>query len=87
MVYVPKKAPPLALDLASLQNFANWIEQEFGAVAREGSETVTLELRVSYREPVRPRDGMIVFADGTSWNPGSGRGAYIYDGGWNLVLT
>lgn len=27
-------------------------------------------------EPSRPRDGMIKFADGSDWNPGSGRGFY-----------
>ena len=85
MVYVPKKAPPLTLDAGSLQNFANWIEQELGALAREGGETLTLELRISNVAPVRPRDGMIVAADGTNWDPGSGRGVYYYDGGWVFV--
>lgn len=26
----------------------------------------------------KPREGMVVFADGTDWNPGSGRGVYVY---------
>lgn len=29
-------------------------------------------------EPVRKYQGMIVFADGVSWNPGSGEGVYAY---------
>ena len=33
-----------------------------------------------YSEPDRPRDGHYVYADGTQWNPGSGKGIYIYDG-------
>lgn len=32
-------------------------------------------------EPPKPRDGNIVFADGTDWNPGSGRGYYGYSNG------
>lgn len=28
--------------------------------------------------PEKPREGMIRFADGTNWNPGSGRGLYQY---------
>lgn len=28
--------------------------------------------------PTRPREGMIRFADGTDWDPGSGRGLYQY---------
>ena len=34
--------------------------------------------------PVRYYQGMIVFADGVSWNPGSGEGVYSYTlaSGW-----
>lgn len=87
MVYIPKKSPPLTLDAKDLQNFANWVEQEFGAVSREMGETVALELRVCYREPEKPRSGMIVCADGNEWDPlGLGGGFYGYfGGGWILV--
>lgn len=45
-----------------------------------------LQLQVLYAAPKRPRDGMIVVADGTSWNPGSGAGAYRYQGGsWSIM--
>jgi hypothetical protein len=33
---------------------------------------------VSYTAPDKPREGMIRFADGTTWDPGSGRGLYQY---------
>lgn len=29
--------------------------------------------------PPRPQNGKLYFADGTDWDPGSGRGVYIYD--------
>lgn len=28
--------------------------------------------------PTKPREGMVVYADGTDWNPGSGEGFYGY---------
>jgi hypothetical protein len=31
--------------------------------------------------PTKPEEGMIVVADGTGWNPGSGKGAYEYKSG------
>lgn len=36
--------------------------------------------------PAKVGDGMVVYADGTNWNPGSGEGAYIYyAAGWNYL--
>ena len=36
--------------------------------------------------PAKPREGMERFADGTSWNPGSGKGKYIYyTGAWHFL--
>lgn len=36
--------------------------------------------------PTKPREGMVVKADGTHWNPGSGAGFYGYKGGaWALL--
>lgn len=33
---------------------------------------------VFYNAPKKPRAGQIFYADGTSWNPGSGEGTYEY---------
>lgn len=39
--------------------------------------------KVTYVAPAKPRETMLVFADGTSWDPGSGRGLYMYiSGAW-----
>ncbi len=36
--------------------------------------------------PDKPREGMLVVADGTNWNPGSGKGLYEYkSGGWSKL--
>lgn len=37
-----------------------------------------LYLQMSYKAPERLTEGMIVLADGTAWNPGSGAGCYLY---------
>jgi hypothetical protein len=43
-------------------------------------------LPIKYAAPDKPRDGMVVYADGTTWNPGSGEGAYIYyNSAWNFL--
>lgn len=34
----------------------------------------------SFAAPAKPRDGDIRYADGTSWNPGSGAGIYWFNG-------
>ena len=40
-------------------------------------------LEVSASPPVKPREGMLAVADGTHWNPGSGKGLYEYrSGSW-----
>jgi hypothetical protein len=35
-----------------------------------------IELQILRAEPQRLRAGMVVYADGTDWNPGSGEGIY-----------
>ena len=36
--------------------------------------------------PTRTEDGMIRYADGTNWNPGSGEGMYAYfNAQWNKL--
>jgi hypothetical protein len=41
----------------------------------------TSHLDVLGMEPLRPDDGMLVYANGTTWNPGSGEGFYGYENG------
>ena len=36
--------------------------------------------------PAKPREGLVCGADGTNWNPGSGKGVYAYyTGAWHLL--
>lgn len=56
-----------------------------GLNARVTELEISLSL-VQYAAPSKLREGMIRFADGTTWDPGSGKGLYIYyDGNWNKL--
>ena len=74
MAYTPTVLPQNPAGLA------RYVELELSKVADafdnvEGA--IMLELNV---EPDKRRNGMLRFADGVNWNPGSGRGIYWYDG-------
>lgn len=76
MAYTPT-VPPEFADVAGL---TQWISDELAKISSELTETIAVELRPVNREPERPREGMLVYADGTNWNPGAGKGAYEYRG-------
>jgi hypothetical protein len=46
-----------------------------------------LEFKKHYQPPKKPIEGRMYYADGTTWNPGSGRGLYIYIDGWIPITT
>ena len=46
----------------------------------------TVQLDKLHVAPTKPRDGMIILADGTDFNPGSGAGYYGWrDGAWRFL--
>ena len=64
-----------------------WLMEEFRKLANvlravDGTRLTLIEL---HQAPTKPRDGEIYFADGTDWDPGSGRGLYYYDGGYTFI--
>jgi hypothetical protein len=73
-MYTPTN-PPTAYDQL-------WTRQELHRI-REAlfSPEPFLYLEKQYAAPPKPREGMIVLADGTDWNPGNGAGYYGYVGG------
>ncbi len=77
MVYYPSR-PASITDLESLWRY---IDEELNHISREFGEMSTVELRASNAEPAKPREGMLVYADGVNWDPGSGTGVYVYSGG------
>ena len=56
-----------------------WAESEFNKLATALNGPI--QLTVLYAAPVKPRTGWMVYADGTTWNPGSGEGVYVYTSG------
>lgn len=73
MAYTPRVPPS---DPAQLGQF---VQVELQKIAQEWSQKQSfLMLDTLYAAPTKPRDGMVVMADGTTWNPGSGAGVYLY---------
>ncbi len=70
-----------------LEELGRWTDDQFGILQRALNQGLTdIQLVELNAEPVRPRNGMIVLADGTNWDPGSGAGFYGYRGGsWVLL--
>lgn len=65
---------------STLEEHKRWVQDELQRLARTLNETIALDLRPVHVEPLKPREGMIVYADGTDWNPGAGKGSYEYRG-------
>ena len=45
-----------------------------------------LQMVKQYNAPIRFHEGMLIYADGTNWDPGTGIGLYQYRGGsWVFI--
>ena len=53
-----------------------FLERELGAISDSFAEHYYVKFQVLHVAPERPRDGMMVYADGANWDPGSGEGIY-----------
>jgi len=65
--------------------FTRRVQDEFSKIAGVLSVLQEGFIQETFVAPDKPRTGMVRLADGTSWNPGTGRGIYWYDGnvpGW-----
>ena len=80
MSYEPNPVP----ESADPDEIKRYIQEELRRINADvidaGQETFKFD--VSYAEPAKPRDGMVVYADGSTWNPNSGQGFYY----WNATL-
>jgi hypothetical protein len=77
--YRPRQGPEY--QDPNLKELVKWVEGEFQKLARTQQEVSVLPLQVLHVEPAKPREGNVVFADGTDWDPGFGDGPYAYMGG------
>ena len=64
-----------------------WLVRELQALAQAARASVpSVQLQPLSVEPSKPRIGLVVFADGTNWNPGSGAGVYVRKAaGWSFL--
>ena len=75
--YFPKRTPG--------EYDQGYIQDELGHISGAIEQVALGYLDVSNAAPVRPRQGMIRYADGTNWDPsGTGEGIYFYNasGSW-----
>ena len=64
---------------------AAFLRLELQRIAEAGAEGIVY-LTPQNAAPAKPRDGQVVKADGTNWNPGGGNGVYAYyAGAWNKL--
>lgn len=63
-------------DVQTVQELGRLVDDEFGKIELAASETRELELRESFVPPVRPRNGMIVYTNGTVLGLAAGLGIY-----------
>jgi len=66
-----------------LEELVRYLEEEVDLIeqAINRPSITRLNLQELNAEPERPRDGDLVYADGTNWNPGSGEGGYLRENG------
>ena len=78
---------PGNIDASSIAALSNSLRLELEKLAAQLSQPADfVTLKTLYAAPGRIFEGMVVKADGTTWNPGSGAGVYLYRGGaWRLL--
>lgn len=76
------QSPEVGQDLTE-EEFRLMVMEQFRDLSRAFQKVLP---KVYTAEPTKPFDGLIVVADGTGWNPGSGAGYYgYYNGTWKFL--
>ena len=73
----------------SPKEFQIWLLAELRRLSDAMSEleTDTLLLKEWNAAPSKLYNGLVAYADGTNWDPGSGRGVYAYESGSWVKLS
>ena len=70
----------------TLENLYAYLQREIRRISAAVSFGAARHLDEQSVAPAKPRDGDVAFADGTLWNPGSGRGPYMFWAGtWHSM--
>lgn len=81
-IYTPQ--PPGTAGGATVDQ---WAYREFQVLSQALNKPPGWYLDVVTSPPTRPRDGLLAFADGVNWNPGEGKGLYVYAAGaWQMCV-
>lgn len=76
--YYPGPLPVSITQPNFLNSLLRFLRDEFSSVAR-GQENIWY-MPVLNEEPAKLSEGLLAYADGTNWDPGSGKGVYVYEG-------
>ncbi len=60
---------------------AAWLANALEELTNALTTVDNLSLEELHVEPAKYKNGMLVYADGTNWNPGSGEGVYARQAG------
>jgi hypothetical protein len=73
--------PPI--DPGQLQRF---LREELAKISASISALAAGHLDKTTEAPAKQRDGDIRYADGANWDPGGGKGLYMFNGSiWTLI--
>ncbi len=68
------------------ENLVEYIQRELQRISEAFEGVKAVELDEIHTAPLRPRNGLIILADGTNFDPGSGAGFYGYsNGAWAFL--
>lgn len=80
-MYNPKIPPQRSEDLLP------YLDDEFLKIAANINDMLVGQYEVLYVQPAKRKPGLVVYADGIKWNPGSGEGLYRFTLGkiWKFI--
>lgn len=74
MVYNPDNMPTIE----TLDDLREYVFSELQQISQEFNGQTIVMLAPVAALPLKPRDGMLIYADGVALNPGAGKGVYEY---------
>lgn len=74
MAYVPDSPA----EFKTIQDMLSFVSKEHEKIAIAIGQCLPTQLTELHAEPAKLIDFMVVAADGTDWDPGSGQGVYTY---------
>jgi hypothetical protein len=76
---------PTPSQAKTVEDLRRWAASELLRIATASRAAQTPTIPLTTAAPDKPVTGQLVLADGTAWNPGSGRGLYYFDGTWKFI--